>query len=89
MTRSDVVARMEKLLVEPVARLRLPEPPVTRRALPPALVGARIAPEPMLVAGSVPLPARVAPLVTVRAEDGAMDPSTRRVEGPPRLVEPV
>ena len=88
-TRSEVVARMEKLLIEPLARLRLPEAPATLRGLLPAFWGARMAPAAMLVAGRVPLPARVPPLVTVRAEEGAMDPDTWRVAGPPRLVAPV
>ena len=80
---------MEKLLVEPLAKLRLPEPPAMLRALLPALAGARMAPEATLVAGRVPLPERVAPLVTVKAEEGAIDPSKRRLVLPPTLVEPV
>ena len=48
-----------------------------------------MAPAARLVAGRVPLPAKVAPLVTVRAEEEAMDPKTWRVAGPPRLVAPV
>ena len=78
-----------KLLMEPDARERLPDPPVMARALLPALFGARSPPALMVVPVIVPLPERVAPLWTVRPEDGAIDPSTRKVPPPPTVLLPV
>ena len=88
-TRSELALLMEKLLMEPDVRLRLPEPPVMARGLLPALFGARMPPALMVVAVTVPLPESVAPLLITSPEDGAMDPSTLKVAVSPTLVLPV
>ena len=88
-TRSELALKMEKLLIDPDVRVRVPEPPVIARGLLPALFGARIPPALMVVPGIEPLPERVAPLLTVSPEDGAIDPSTRKVPDPPTVLLPV
>ena len=87
-TRSALALLIEKVLMEPAAKLRVPEPPVMIRALLPALFGARIPPALMVVPVIEPLPERVAPLLTVSPEDGAIDPCICRVP-PLTVVEPV
>ena len=88
-TRSERALMMEKLLMEPDARARLPEAPDIARALLPALFGAKMPPALMVVDVIVPLPESVAPLLITSPEDGAMEPSTRRVAAPPTVVLPV
>ena len=88
-TRSEFPPMIEKLLTDPDARVRVPDPPVIARAQVPALFGAKIPPALMVVPVIEPLPDRVAPPLTVSPEDGATDPSTRRVAVPPTVVLPV
>ena len=88
-TRSEVVARMEKLLIEPLARLRFPEAPATLRALLPALPGAKVPPDWMVVVGRVPVPPMVPPELTVTPEELAIEPSTKSLAPLAMVVAPV
>ena len=88
-TRSELALMIEKLMIEAELRLRVPEPPDIDRTLLPALLGARMPPALMVVPVIVPLPESVAPFVMTSPEEGAMEPSTRRVAVPPTVVLPV